>query len=229
MDLCNPQKGDYDPNEGAEMRASKSIPLPLILKACLVLGAGLHLGIVCGEDAAKPRKDDTRARAAFLEAYKVFAHPRCVNCHPAGDSPLRGDNNEPHSYLRRGVDGNGVFAARCGNCHQTQNQPGEHSPPGAPHPRKEEGKQNEPRWRMPPAATPMVFEKRTPAQLCRQLLDKKQNGNMTAEQVLDHVSHDPLVLWGWNPGEGRSKPPLSHEEFVRSVKEWVGNGGACPN
>ena len=82
---------------------------------------------------------------------------------------------------------------------------------------------------MPPAATPMVFEKRTPVQLCRQLLDKKQNGNMTAEQVLDHVSHDPLVLWGWNPGEDRSRPPLSHEEFVRSVKEWVGNGGACPN
>jgi hypothetical protein len=28
-------------------------------------------------------KDDARARTAFSEAYKVFMHPRCVNCHPA--------------------------------------------------------------------------------------------------------------------------------------------------
>jgi hypothetical protein len=81
---------------------------------------------------------------------------------------------------------------------------------------------------MPSAATPMIFEKRTPAQLCKQLLDKSQNGGLTPEQLIDHVSHDPLVLWGWNPGEGRSTPPLSHAEFVQKFVEWVNKGAACP-
>jgi hypothetical protein len=210
------------------MHVSRSVRLPLTLAACLLVDWGWFSTAACGEDGAKPGKDDAGAKAAFLEAYKVFAHPRCVNCHPVGDSPLRGDSSEPHSYLRRGLDGSGVFAARCTNCHQTSNQPGEHSPPGAPQAAKEVEKQNEPRWHMPPAATPMVFEKRTPTQLCRQLLDIKRNGNLTPGQLVDHVSHDPFVLWGWNPGEGRSKPPLSHEEFVRNVKVWVDKGCACP-
>jgi hypothetical protein len=52
-------------------------------------------------------RDDVAARTAFLEAYKVFMHPRCVNCHPVGDAPLRGEESQPHSglRLRRGVDG----------------------------------------------------------------------------------------------------------------------------
>jgi hypothetical protein len=54
--------------------------------------------------------DDVAARTAFLEAHKVFMHPRCVNCYPAGDAPLRGEDSQPHAglRLRRGVDGQGV-------------------------------------------------------------------------------------------------------------------------
>jgi len=51
---------------------------------------------------------------------------------------------------------------------------------------------------------------------------------LTTEQLIHHVSTDPLVLWGWNPGEGRSIPPLSHDEFVAKVAEWINNGAACP-
>ena len=179
-------------------------------------------------------QDDARARAAFSEAHKVFMHPRCVNCHPAGDAPLRGEDSRAHASfrLRRGVDGQGVLTLKCTNCHQSQNQLGLHMPPGAPYPLKDgtEGQAHraEPRWHMPPAAMPMVFEKRTPRQLCRQLLDKKQNGGLTPEQLIDHVNHDPLVLWAWNPGEGRSTPALSHADFVQKVREWVHQGGACP-
>jgi hypothetical protein len=74
----------------------------------------------------------------------------------------------------------------------------------------------------------MIFQGRTPSQLCLQLKDPRQNGGLTAEQLIHHVGSDPLVLWGWNPGEGRSKPPLSHDEFVEKIKEWLGNGAACP-
>lgn len=176
-----------------------------------------------------PPSDDAGARVAFLEAYKVFSHPRCVNCHPAGDAPLQGDDGRTHDFrVRRGDDGRGVFAAKCSNCHQAENRPGMPAPPGAPYPSEDQAHRGEPRWHLPPAATPMVFEKRTPGQLCRQLLDKKQNGGLTPEQLVHHVSHDPLVLWGWNPGEGRTTPPLSHAEFVRKVREWMDKGGACP-
>lgn len=187
-------------------------------------GASIHIEV----------KNNAVARAAFLEAYKVFMHPRCVNCHPASDAPLRGEDSQTHASfrLRRGTDGQGVLTLKCTNCHQAQNQPGLHMPPGAPYPLKDGAEdlahRGQPRWHMPPAATPMVFEKRTPGQLCRQLLDQIQNGGLTPEQLVHHVNHDPLVLWGWNPGEGRSTPPLSHAEFVHKVSEWVNKGGACP-
>src|SRR5689334_1285458 len=31
-----------------------------------------------------------RSRALFLEASRVLLHPRCVNCHPDGDTPHQG-------------------------------------------------------------------------------------------------------------------------------------------
>ena len=200
--------------------------------ACLVL-----ISVRAKEKDASPNvevKNDADARAAFLEAYKVFMHPRCVNCHPVGDAPLQGNDSRPHTFfrLRRGADGQGVFAVKCGNCHQAQNQPGLHMPPGAPFPLKDgvedQAHRGEPRWRMPPAVRPMVFEKRTPGQLCRQLLDQRENGGLTPEQLVHHVNNDPLVLWGWNPGEGRTTPAVSHTEFVRKVREWVDKGYACP-
>ena len=74
----------------------------------------------------------------------------------------------------------------------------------------------------------MVFEGRSPGQLCRQLQDRRQNGGLTPDRLAHHVATDPLVLWAWNPGEGRTTPALSHEAFVAAVREWLDAGGACP-
>lgn len=174
--------------------------------------------------------DPALARAAFMKAYAVFMHPRCLNCHPAGDTPLQGDDSHVHDLLRlrRGTDGNGVFAMRCSNCHQAANGLGPHTPPGAPRPAADGGLPAEPRWHLPDPRTPMVFQGRAPGQLCRQLEDPKQNGGLTRERFVDHVTTDPLVRWAWNPGEGRTTPRLSHEEFAAAVKEWLDRGGACP-
>ena len=176
------------------------------------------------------RDDPVRARTAFMKAYAVFMHPRCQNCHPAGDTPLQGDDSHVHDLLRlrRGADGNGVFAMRCSNCHQATNGPGPHTPPGAPEVADKGGRPAAPRWHLPGPDTPMVFQGRSPAALCRQLEDPKQNGGLTPDRVVHHVSTDPLVLWAWNPGEGRTPPPLSHAEFMAAVREWLDAGGACP-
>ena len=207
------------------------------MKLSIVLFAGclfvLALVFAVEESIAKSRKvkDATIARAAFREAYKVFMHPRCVNCHPAGDAPLRGEDSRPHSGLRlqRGSDGQGVLVLKCTNCHQATNQQEAHTPPGASNLLSDGSlDQTTPRWHLPSATMPMIFQGRSAAQLCHQLQDPKQNGGLTRERLLHHVTNDPLVLWGWNPGEGRSKPPLTHDEFVLKVREWLENGGACP-
>lgn len=166
---------------------------------------------------AADKADPTAASKAFLEAYKVFSHPRCVNCHPAGDRPLQGDRQVIHSmHIVRGPDGLGKNGVWCSTCHQDRNLTGTHMPPGAPG------------WQLPPADMPMVFEGRTPRQLCQQLKDAAQNGHRSPEELVEHVRDAPIVIWGWHPGEGRARAPLTHEEFTKLLTEWVEKGQACP-
>src|SRR5437868_794494 len=156
------------------------------------------------------QSDTAASRAAFLAAYPVFMHPRCMNCHPVGDIPLQGDDSHLHlQNVKRGPDGKGLYALKCANCHQDVNLGGANLPPGNPN------------WHLPPAKMRMVFQGKSPGELARQLKDPKQNGGKTLEQLIQHVSEDKLVLWGWDPGEGRTKPPLSHAEFARRFREWV--------
>jgi len=172
--------------------------------------------------AARPQRSAeaqrlAESRAAFLAAYPVFMHPRCLNCHPNGDAPLQGDDSHVHTQnVLRGRDGKGLYALKCADCHQDHNLPGAHMPPGNPN------------WHLTPADIPMVFQGRTPAQLARQIQDPQENGGKTLEQIVDHVTNDGLVLWGWSPGDGRTTPPLSHAEFAAKMKEWVAKGAAIP-
>jgi len=174
--------------------------------------------LTCADVAgAMSQRDDAGARAAFLAAYTVFMHPRCMNCHPAGDAPLQGDDSRLHAQnVKRGPDGKGKYALKCANCHQATNLPGENMPPGNPN------------WHLPPPTMRMVFEGKSPGELCRQLKDPRQNGGKTLERLIHHVSEDKLVLWGWDPGDGRAKPPLSSSEFAQKAREWVDKGAACP-
>jgi hypothetical protein len=81
---------------------------------------------------------------------------------------------------------------------------------------------------MPPENMPMVFQGRTAGELCRQLKDPKMNGGKTGGQIIEHIARDPLVLWAWNPGAGRTSPKMSHREFAAKMNEWLAKGGACP-
>jgi hypothetical protein len=152
-----------------------------------------------------------------MEVYKVLMTPRCMNCHPSGDVPLQGDDSHLHfQNVKRGPDGKGKYALKCANCHQETNLAGLNMPPGNPV------------WQLPKPEMPLVFQGRTPAQLARQIKDPAQNGGKTLEQLIHHVAEDKLVLWGWDPGDGRTKPPLSHEEFVKQMRIWIDNGAAIP-
>lgn len=196
------------------------VALSIAAWACQYRGAANNEGPGprdAGAAGTAGEKDDAAAREAFLAAYKVFMHPRCMNCHPVGDIPLQGDDSHLHAQnVQRGPDGKGKYALKCANCHQETNLPGEHMPPGNPN------------WHLPPPSMPMVFQGKTPGELARQLKDPKQNGGKTLAEILHHVSEDKLVLGGWDPGDGRTKPPLSHAEFASKVREWVHKGAAAP-
>lgn len=164
---------------------------------------------------SRAAQDEAGARKAFLEASAVLFHPRCLNCHPSGDVPTIRDDMQPHPFsVKRGPEGKGVGTMNCTLCHGQANKPG-----GAP---------GVAGWHMPPENMPMIFQGRTPGELCRQLKDPKQNGGRTGAEVSNHLDTDPLVLWGWNPGEGRSMPKMSHKEFAAKMREWVDKGAACP-
>lgn len=180
--------------------------------ACLAAAAGTVGAVtVLADDAEDSRK-------AFVAVYEVLMHPRCLNCHPSGDQPLQGEDSHIHMQnIQRGEDGKGVFAQRCDSCHQATNLPGKNMPPGNPN------------WHLPEKKMPLVFQGKAPAELAAQLKDPARNGGKTMQQMVDHVTRDELVLWGWSPGEGRPPPPLEHAEFARRFKEWVDKGAEIPD
>jgi hypothetical protein len=178
----------------------------------------VYLLVYSSSSRALVQRDDARAREAFLSIIPVLKHPRCFNCHATGDFPRQGDDSHPHiQNVKRGPTGQGVTAQKCSTCHQTENVVGLNMPPGAPN------------WHLPPPSMPMIWEGKTPGQICQQIKDPKQNNGKTVAQIVEHVTSDKLVLWGWNPGEGRTPPPMSHDEFATKFQEWARFGATCPD
>ena len=117
-------------------KIAKQIVMSLLFAAPFCIGAlvysycGASSGTASGAApvvaGAAAQKDAEESRAAFLDVYKVLMHPRCMNCHPAGDAPLQGEDSHPHAQnVKRGADGKGLYALKCANCHQDANLPGE--------------------------------------------------------------------------------------------------------
>jgi hypothetical protein len=155
-----------------------------------------------------------RSRALFAEATRVLLHPRCLNCHPDGDSPTQGDALRLHDPpVARGPEDRGVPAMECRTCHQGSNLPLARVP-GAPG------------WHLAPRA--MAWAGRSPAALCAQLKDPARNGGKSLAAIVDHAAHDRLVAWGWTPGSGRAPAPGNQERFGALIAAWVDSGAACP-
>ena len=78
----------------------------------------LALLLPAASHPTKSHRDDAGARDAFSAAYTVLMHPRCMNCHPATDRPLQGNDQHPHQPAAwRGQDGLGVAGNHCAACH----------------------------------------------------------------------------------------------------------------
>lgn len=155
-----------------------------------------------------------RSRALFLEASRVFLHPRCANCHPDGDTPAQGADMHVHDPpVLRGPDDTGIPGMRCTGCHQDTNLEMARIP-GAPH------------WQLAPRK--MAWVGKSPHAICEQMKDKSRNGNRSLQDLVDHNRLDDLVSWGWQPGHGREPAPGTQEQLGDLMQAWMETGAECP-
>jgi hypothetical protein len=195
-----------------------------ILAAFAALATNMLAGHAASESAtsalASPESfaaisdSETRSAAYFTELGKVLTHPRCVNCHPAGDRPRQGDAARLHQPpVERGADGHGTAAMRCSSCHQQANfEPGR--VPGHP------------QWHLAPRD--MGWEGKTLAEICAQIKDPARNGGRSVEDIVHHIGDDTLVGWAWAPGFGRSPAPGTQQQARALAEAWAESGAACP-
>jgi hypothetical protein len=163
-----------------------------------------------------------RSIALFEEAGKVILHPRCVNCHPAGDRPTQGMAMRPHQPpVFRGDADFGLVGMTCNTCHGPDNVPLQgqaddiKSIPGNP------------KWHVAPIA--MAWQGKSLGDICAQIKDPARNGGKSLDQIVDHMAHDDLVGWGWHPGAGREPVPGTQDAFGALIKYWVETGAVCPS
>jgi hypothetical protein len=201
----------------------------LSLTAAGLFGLALCLSAARGQDQLRSPTAfagiaDTaaRSRALFTEAAKVFTSGRCMNCHPAGDHPLQGEDHHAHQPpVKRGESGTGIPGQPCAACHGARTVdlfPGAVAPyqsiPGHP------------RWELAPLE--MAWEGKSIGEICRQIKDKDRNGGRDLAALQHHVADDDLVAYGWNPGRGRAPAPGTQKEVGDLIQAWINTGAECP-
>jgi hypothetical protein len=191
------------------------VALPLSVLTAYAVSDGPADTLAAPESFAAISDTAARSAALFAELGKVLTHPRCVNCHPAGDRPRQADVGRLHQPpVERGPDGLGLPAMRCPICHRQANfEPGR--VPG------------DPIWHLAPRE--MAWEGKTLGEICAQIKDPARNGGRSLDALVEHIGTDHLVGWAWAPGYGRRPAPGTQKEAGALVEAWVKTGAVCPN
>ena len=204
---------------------TRANPPTVVLRALALLSLLALLGMLAttavgaadlrhAREFADVRNKAERSLALFAEAGLVIQHPRCINCHPSGDSPLQGEAGELHEPpVRRGQGGLGVVGMRCRTCHGPDNFDAGRVP-------------GDSKWVLAPRK--MGWEGLSLGEICEQIKDPARNGRRTLREVVEHMREDHLVGWAWAPGAGREPAPGSQEVFGELIAQWVKTGAVCP-
>lgn len=145
----------------------------------------------------------------------VLTSPRCLNCHPTDDQPRQRDEQILHILnVERGEDNHGGPVQTCSTCHHEENN-AYSNVPGAPH------------WGLAPKS--MGWLGLSDAEIAQTLLDPEKNGGRSHDDLLHHMSNDALVLWAWDAGEGRTAPPVPHDQFIEALEAWFAAGAPIPS
>lgn len=162
--------------------------------------------------------------AAFARVYEVASHPRCSNCHVGADNrpmwsgPSYG-RTRPHGMnINAGESRIGAETVMCSTCHAERASLNDtpHAPP-----------QVSMAWQLAPVEAEWFGKSAT--EVCNQLRDPDRNGGRTALEIAEHLDHDLILHWAWNPGGGREPAPYSLQEHVDDVLVWGVAGFPCEN
>ena len=188
--------------------------LPLLAAAALASQATAAAELQPPDAFAGIAEESARSVALFTEAGKVLQHPRCVNCHPAGDRPLQGADGHLHiPAVQRGDGGIGVEGLRCTACHQTAN----YDPAGVP---------GHPEWHLAPIE--MAWEGKSLAEICEQIKDPARNGGKSMAALVEHIGARLARRLGLGTGSGPGAR-AGHAGAVRGADGGLGGyGGGLP-
>lgn len=161
--------------------------------------------------------------AAWDRIFEVASHPRCSNCHvgqsdrPMWSGPSYGKTRPHGMNIRAGESRIGAETIPCRTCHVTNRTGGNSVPHAAP--------QVSAAWRLAPAEADWFG--RNADEVCAQLRDPERNDDRSAVEIAEHLGHDVILHWAWNPGNGREPAPYSLQEHVDDVLLWGAAGQPC--
>lgn len=164
---------------------------------------------------------------AWNRIFEVASHPRCSNCHVGeSDRPMWSGPSyglaRPHGMnIRAGDSRMGVEYVPCQTCHTTKDEDWENAntmPHAAPRVAMF--------WQLAPVEADWFG--RTSVEICEQLRNPDLNGGRDMLALAEHLDHDLILHWAWNPGGGREPAPYSLQEHVDDILVWGVAGMPCP-
>ncbi|MEO1415125.1 MAG: hypothetical protein AAFW00_07590 [Bacteroidota bacterium] len=196
------------------------------LTLLVLLVTGLSVASYPEEDFRLPEKQvpsteedspDDESLIAFNKMMDVLTHQRCLNCHPSDNIPKQGEDSHPHRFDITRANASGA-ATNCNTCHQASNNDFS-GVPGAPD------------WALAPHS--MRWEGLSRVEIATSMMNRANNGNRSAEDIMHHLTEHELVLWAWEPGmdvagNPRELPPVSKEDYIAAVKKWIELGAIIP-
>ena len=161
--------------------------------------------------------------AAWARIYEVASHPRCSNCHtgpsdvPMWSGPSYGETRPHGMGIRAGASRFGADSLACSTCHAESSYPQTipHSAPRVPA-----------KWQLAPPEADWFG--RSSAHICAQLRDPARNGGRDYAALAEHLGHDVVLHWAWDPGPGREPAPYSLREHTMDMHIWGAAGQPCP-
>lgn len=165
---------------------------------------------------------------AWARIYEVASHPRCSNCHtgesdrPMWSGPSYGQARPHGMNIRAGDSRMGIEYVPCQACHTTLGDERAHANT-MPH--------AAPRVAMPWQLAPVEADwfGRSSFEICEQLRDPELNGDRDMMALAEHLDHDLILHWAWEPGGGREPAPYSLQEHVNDILIWGVAGMPCPD
>jgi|TARA_B110000908_G_scaffold162252_1_gene207462 hypothetical protein len=161
---------------------------------------------------------------AWDRAYEVTSHPRCANCHvgpserPMWSGPAYGKTRAHGMNVMAGESRIGAETIQCSTCHAYREGVND-IPHAAP--------QVAMNWQLAPIEADWFGK--SSQEICAQLRDPERNGGRTMIELAEHLNHDLILHWAWNPGGGRQPAPYSLQEHIDDLLIWGVAGFPCAN